>query len=61
MNNFLRASCNEAKNFSPLPNAIFNLGLSAGKLARLPHVLRGQKVTSVLAELHDYRQSGGHE
>ena len=33
MNNFLRASCSGAKNFFPLPNAIFSLGLSAGELA----------------------------
>jgi len=33
MNNFLRAQCNGAKNFFPLPNAIFSLGLSAGELA----------------------------
>ena len=33
MSNFLRASCSGAKNFFPLPNAIFSLGLSAGELA----------------------------
>lgn len=33
MNNFLRAQCSGAKNFFPLPNAIFSLGLSAGELA----------------------------
>ena len=33
MNIFLRASCSGAKNFFPLPNAIFSLGLSAGELA----------------------------
>ena len=33
MSNFLRASCSGAKNFFPLPNAIFTLGLSAGELA----------------------------
>lgn len=32
MNNFLKASCNGAKNFFPLPNAIFSLGLSTGKI-----------------------------
>ena len=33
MSNFLRTSCSGAKNFFPLPNAIFTLGLSAGELA----------------------------
>ena len=33
MSNFLKASCSGAKNFFPLPNAIFSLGLSAGELA----------------------------
>ena len=33
MSNFLRASCSGAKNFFPLPNTIFSLGLSAGELA----------------------------
>ena len=33
MNTFLRESCSGAKNFFPLPNAIFTLGLSAGELA----------------------------
>ncbi|MDE6838021.1 MAG: helix-turn-helix domain-containing protein, partial [Acutalibacter sp.] len=33
MNNFLRAQCSGAKNFFPLPNAIFSLGLSTGELA----------------------------
>ena len=33
MCNFLRSSCSGAKNFVPLPNAIFSLGLSAGELA----------------------------
>ncbi len=33
MNNFLKASCSGAKNFFPLPNAIFSLGLSIGELA----------------------------
>ena len=33
MNNFLRASCSGAKNFFPLPNAIFSLGLLTGELA----------------------------
>ena len=33
MSNFLRGSCSGAKNFFPLPNAIFSLGLSAGELA----------------------------
>ncbi len=33
MNNFLRAQCGGAKNFFPLPNAIFSLGLSTGELA----------------------------
>ncbi len=33
MNNFLRARCSGAKNFFPLPNAIFSLGLSTGELA----------------------------
>ena len=33
MSNFLRMSCSGAKNFFPLPNAIFTLGLSAGELA----------------------------
>ena len=28
MNTFLRESCSGAKNFFPLPNAIFSLGLS---------------------------------
>ena len=33
MDNFLRAQCSGAKNFFPLPNAIFSLGLSVGELA----------------------------
>ena len=33
MSNFLKASCSGARNFFPLPNAIFSLGLSAGELA----------------------------
>lgn len=33
MNNFLRASSSGARNFFPLPNAIFSLGLSVGELA----------------------------
>ena len=33
MNNFLRVKCSGAKNFFPLPNAIFSLGLSTGELA----------------------------
>ncbi|WP_437124461.1 transposon-transfer assisting family protein [Acutalibacter intestini] len=33
MSNFLKASCSGAKNFFPLPNAIFSLGLSAGEIA----------------------------
>lgn len=33
MNNFLKASCDGAKNFFPLPNVIFSLGLSTGDLA----------------------------
>ena len=33
IDNFLRASCDRAKNFFPLPNAIFSLDLSAGELA----------------------------
>lgn len=32
MNNFLRAQCSGAKNFFPLPNAIFSLGLSTGEI-----------------------------
>ena len=53
MSNFLRASCSGAKNFFPLPNAIFSL--------RLSHVLRRQEVASVLAKLQNYWQGGGHE
>ena len=33
INIFLRAQCSGAKNFFPLPNAIFSLGLSTGELA----------------------------
>ena len=33
IDNFLRASCDRAKNSLPLPNAIFSLELSAGELA----------------------------
>ena len=33
MSDFLKASCSGAKNFFPLPNAIFSLGLSAGEIA----------------------------
>ena len=33
IDNFLRESCDRAKNSFPLPNAIFSLDLSAGELA----------------------------
>ena len=33
MNTIMRASCGGAKNFFPLPNVIFSLGLSTGELA----------------------------
>ena len=33
IDNFLRASCDRARNSFPLPNAIFSLDLSAGELA----------------------------
>ena len=39
MNTFLRESCSGAKNFFPLPNAIFTLGLSTGELAVYAYIM----------------------